>query len=206
MASTNSKSVILDQPSHWEPWLFVVKTIADGGDTWQYMNPDLLLEPAVPIRPVLPTPKDVNPTKTTLLELDQAEKESFKILLSMYKEELAVSKQVLDIIQAVRTHIVATVSMKNITYINGKTTVYQMLVALKKRLAPTDYARQLELASKYNKLKSYSKREDVEKWLKDWEIIYTDGIKHNIPEVSSNRSLFDFTHAVSSIDSGFSST
>ena len=88
------------------------------------MNPDLLLEPAVPIRPVLPTPKDVNPTKTTLLELDQAEKESFKILLSMYKEELAVSKQVLDIIQAVRTHIVATVSMKNITYINGKTTVY----------------------------------------------------------------------------------
>jgi hypothetical protein len=157
MASTNSKSVILDQPSHWEPWLFVVKTIADGGDTWQYMNPDLLLEPTVPIRPVLPTPKDVNPTKTTLLELDQAEKESYKILLSIYKEELAVAKQVLDIIQAVRTHIVATISMKNITYINSKTTVYQMLVALKKRLAPTDYARQLELASKYNKLKSYSK-------------------------------------------------
>ena len=81
-----------------------------------------------------------------------------------------------------------------------------MLVALKKRLAPTDYARQLELASKYNKLKSYSKREDVEKWLKDWEIIYTDGIKHNILEVSSNRSLFDFTYTMSSINSGFSST
>ena len=81
-----------------------------------------------------------------------------------------------------------------------------MLVALKKRLAPTDYARQLELASKYNKLKVYSKREDVEKWLKDWEIIYTDGTKLSIPEVSSNRSLFDFTHAVSAIDSGFSST
>jgi hypothetical protein len=115
----------------------------------------------------MPTSKDVNPTKTTLLELDQTEKESYKILLSMYKEELATAKQVLDIIQAVRTHIVATVSMKNLIYINGKTTVYQMFVVLKKRLSSTDYARQLELASKYNKLKVYSKREDVEKWLKD---------------------------------------
>jgi hypothetical protein len=33
MALTTTKTVILDQPSHWEPWLFVVKTIANGGDT-----------------------------------------------------------------------------------------------------------------------------------------------------------------------------
>jgi hypothetical protein len=154
----------------------------------------------------MPTSKDINLTKTTLLELDQAEKESYKILFSMYKEELATAKQVLDIIQTVQTYIVATVSMKNLTYINGKTTVYQMLVALKKRLSSTDYARQLELVSKYNKLKVYSKREDVEKWLKDWEITYTDRKKLNIPEVSSNCSLFDFTHTVSTLDSGFVST
>jgi hypothetical protein len=42
-----------------------------------------------------------------------------------------------------------------------------MLAALKKRLAPTDYARKLDLAHKYNKLKTYSKRDDLEKWLKD---------------------------------------
>jgi hypothetical protein len=41
-----------------------------------------------------------------------------------------------------------------------------MLVALKKRLAPTDYARKLELARKYNKLKTFTKKESVEKWLK----------------------------------------
>jgi len=145
MASNNTKTVILDLPSHWEPWLFVVKTIADGGDTWKYMDPDLPAEPDVPIRSVMPTPQSVNPAKTTLLELDPAEKESFKILLSMYKEDLATSKQVLDTIQTVRTHIAATVSTRNIVYITSKTTVYQMLAALKKRLSPTDYARQLEL-------------------------------------------------------------
>jgi hypothetical protein len=38
-----------------------------------------------------------------------------------------------------------------------------MLIALKKRLALTDYAKKLEVIYKYNKLKTYSKRETVEK-------------------------------------------
>ena len=81
-----------------------------------------------------------------------------------------------------------------------------MLVALKKRLAPTDYARKLELAQKYNKLKTYLKREDVEKWLKDWEITFTNGKKLKIPEVADERPLFDFTHAILAIDSRYAST
>ena len=59
------------------------------------------------------------------------------------------------------------VSTNNIVYINDKTIVYQMLVTLKKWLAPTDYTRKLELTHKYNTLKIYSKREDIETWLKD---------------------------------------
>ena len=81
-----------------------------------------------------------------------------------------------------------------------------MLVALKKQLAPTNYARKLELAQKYNKLKTYSKREDVKKWLKDWEITFTNGKKLKIPEVADEQPLFDFTHAISAIDSRYAST
>ena len=206
MASATTKMVILDQPSDWVPWLFIVKSIADGGDTWKYLDPDIDTEPAVPNRPVMPSPKDVNQEKDSLLALDAAEKETYKLLLTVYKEDLAIAKQVLDTIQAVRKHIVTTVSANNITYIDGKPTVYQMLVALKKRLAPTDYARKLDLGRKYNKLKTYSKRESVEKWLKDWETTFTDGKKLKIPEVADERSLFDFTHAVSAIDSGYAST
>jgi Reverse transcriptase (RNA-dependent DNA polymerase)/Pol polyprotein, beta-barrel domain len=206
MASTTTKAVILDNPSDWEPWLFVVKTIADGGDTWKYIDPSIEPEPVVPGRPEIPTPKDVNPAKTTILELNAAEKETFKLLMTIYKEDLAIAKQILDTIQTVRNHVATTVSTDNIVYINDKTTVHQMLVALKKRLAPTDYARKLDLARKYNKLKKYTKRDDIEKWLKDWETTFTDGKKLKIPEVADDRSLLDFTHAISSIDSGYAST
>src|SRR5438067_8113837 len=146
MAGLTTKTVILDQPSHWQSWLFVMKTIADGGDVWKYIDPDLELEPAVPSRPEKPSPKDVNPAKTTLLTMDAVERESFKLLLLMYKEDLAEAKQVLDAIQIVRNYIVTTVSTNNIVYIDDKTTEYQMLVALKKRLAPTEYARRLDFA------------------------------------------------------------
>src|ERR1700722_16832733 len=81
-----------------------------------------------------------------------------------------------------------------------------MLVALKKQLAPTDYARKLELAQKYNKLKTYLKREDLEKWLKDWEITFTNGKKLKIPEVANKWPLFNFTYAISAIDSRYALT
>jgi hypothetical protein len=42
-----------------------------------------------------------------------------------------------------------------------------MLIALKKRLASIDYTRKLKVVHKYNKLKIFSKQENVEKWLKD---------------------------------------
>ena len=139
MASTTTKVVILDKPSDWEPWLFIVKTIADGGDTWRYLHPDLDTEPVVPNRPRMPTSTDVNPEKPTLLALDAAEKETYNLLLTVYKEDLAITKQVLDTIQSVRKHIVSSISSNNIVYINDKTSIFQMLVALKKRLAPIDY-------------------------------------------------------------------
>ena len=130
----------------------------------------------------------------------------YKVLLTEYRKDLATVKQVLDTLQIVQNHIVTTISISNVVYIIDKSTVYQMLVALKKRFALTDYAQKLEVVYKYNKLKTYSKRENVEKWLKDWETTYADGRKLNIPEVSEGRSQVDFATAISAIDSGYASS
>jgi predicted component of type VI protein secretion system len=78
-----------------------------------------------------------------------------------------------------------------------------MLVALKKRLALTDYAKKLKVVYKYNKLKTYSKRELVEKWLRNWETTYIDGKELQILEVANKRLLIDFTTAILAIDLGY---
>ena len=55
-------------------------------------------------------------------------------------------------------------------------------------------------------MKKFSKRENLENWLNNWELIYTEGTKVNIPEVADNCSLYDFTYAISAIDTGYAST
>jgi hypothetical protein len=46
----------------------------------------------------MPTLKDVNLKKLSLLALDAVEKETYKLLLTVYKEDLAIAKQVLNTI------------------------------------------------------------------------------------------------------------
>jgi hypothetical protein len=160
--ATSTKTVILNQPSDWDPWIFVVKSIADGGDTWKYIDPSLEEEPVIPRRPAPPTAQDVNQAVSSVAALQPAELEVYKVLLAEYREQLATVKQVLDTIQTARTHIVTTVSASNIVYIKKSKTVYQMLKALKKRLAPTDEARILQVEQKYQKLKRYNKRGETQ--------------------------------------------
>jgi len=80
-----------------------------------------------------------------------------------------------------------------------------MLVAMKKRLAPTDRARKFEITRKYRKLKTFPKHEDIERWLRDWETTFTEATKLSI-EVEKERLLFDFTYAIAAIDSVYVST
>src|SRR5438045_9451245 len=98
MATT--KAVILDQPSHWDPWIFTVKSIADRGDAWEYVNPGLAKEPVIPEHPTRPMAKDVNLEKASIIQLDNSEKETYKLLMVKYREDSATTKQILEAIQA----------------------------------------------------------------------------------------------------------
>ena len=143
------KTITLEKPSDWDSWIFVVKSIANGRDAWKYIDPSLNLEPVIPICPIQPSAQDVKQDASSVVDLQPAELEKYKVLLAEYREQLANVRQVLDSIQTVRTHIVTTVSANNVVYIKKATSVYQMLKALKKCLAPTDEARILEVKQKY---------------------------------------------------------
>jgi hypothetical protein len=80
-----------------------------------------------------------------------------------------------------------------------------MLVALKKRLAPTTRARELEVISRYTKLKLYTKREPPEQWLQSWEETYLEAKKLNLPNVANNRATYDFLQAIYPLDATFAS-
>ena len=84
----------------------------------------------------------------------------------------------------------------NLYIIEDFSTVHSMLIELKRRLAPTDRARKLELTQRYQKLKAFNKRQDIEKWLREWETVYTEAVKLKLSEISEEKPQFDFTSAI----------
>ena len=101
-------------------------------------------------------------------------KEAFKFTYELWKDRMTLTTKTREVLASIQTHITKTVSTRNIIYIQDCMTIWQMLVALNKRLAPTTRARELEVLRRYTKLKLYSKRESPKQWLQSWEETYLE--------------------------------
>jgi hypothetical protein len=87
-------------------------------------------------------------------ELDMTQLTVFQILDSYYKEDMKKLDRIKSNLKKLSDYILETVSRANLPYIEGKTDVRSMLIALRTRFKPMDYARKLEVSNKYNRLKS----------------------------------------------------
>ena len=179
--------------------------MAVSGGVWKYINPDLQTQIPEPTRPVAPSPAEASSIAdhTTFATLSSDEREIFKLLYNEYKESLSLARQEMETLKAIRNHLVTSVSKDNIVYIETKDTIYDMLVALKKRLAPTDEARKLDVIDKYRRLRHFDRKTDVEEWCKEWETTYADAMALGLPEVTENRSQNDFAIALNTIDEAY---
>lgn len=95
-----------------------------------------------------------------------------------------------------------------LTYTLGCRTPYTMLRGFKKRVAPADRARSIELGHKYNKLHKIAKNQNLDMWLQvmqQWEMTYMDGMKLGLPEVANERPQHDFILSVSALEPNFAS-
>jgi hypothetical protein len=80
---------------------------------------------------------------------------------------------------------------------------YDILQALKQRLAPTDRARRLQLAQAYHALKKASRAQGTEHWLQQWETTYAEAEKLNLAEIQDHKALYDFIQASKAIDPAY---
>jgi hypothetical protein len=198
-------AIILDKPTDWDEWLFIIKEKAQSTDVWQYANPDLVEQPTPPQKPTRPIPSDIKEDALTPSDLDTEGKQALTLLRDDYKvqekEYQLLSKGLKDL----NSLICTTISRTNLTYIlRNCDTPYAKLKALKRRLAPTDRARELELIHQYNELKKPPTSHGIDKWLQQWEKIYTDALAIKLPDVQKDRPLYDFLQAIKGLDASFS--
>ena len=91
MTTTNESKVnlILDKPSDWIQWFFIIQDTAKTNKVWEYVDPakekDKL---SILEEPKRPTPKDVLPTATSISELDRHQLTAYNQLYAEYKDDL----------------------------------------------------------------------------------------------------------------------
>ena len=207
-------TVILDKPSHWDEWLFILKDKAVDLDIWQYIEPTLddktgkpLPLPVLPpTKPTIPRVKDVKSDAETVRDLDPNGVQALKALQATYKDDEKVYQEYLKARKEINDFIMRTVSLSNHIYMRNSDGVRQKIIDLKKHLAPTDEARELELSTLYSQLKKAPSNQDIDQWLRRWETTYADAVAIKLPEVQEKRPVYDFLGAVQSLDAGFAST
>ena len=75
---------------------------------------------------------------------------------------------------------------------------YEMLVSLKRKVSPNDFAALLDLRQQYKHLMK-PPRQALDTWVNKWEEIYDRGIKLNMPELAAPSPHFDFLNAIQNI-------
>lgn len=208
MASLTTKptTVILEGPSDWYEWLFVIRNKALDSGIEQLIDPDQAIEPLRLTEPTKPTPQSVKFDALGVTDLDATQLELFKILRDEFKMDFAKYERKRIALTEIRQLIISTISRTNLTYILKSTTPWQMLRALKLRIAPTDRARELEVTRQYRELQTPPKRQNPEVWLQRWEKIYTDAEELDLPDIQKDRAIYDFLRTIKSIDSAFANT
>ena len=168
MITTNELkvNVILNKPSDWIQWFFIVQNTAKTNKVWEYVDPATkkdnipVLEP-----PKRPTPKDVLSTATSISELDQHQLTAYNQLYTEYKDDLRIYQKKEQAINDISNYIVRTTSVAYLPLIDGLDTVHERLQALKKALAPTTSGRKHDVHNQYIALKVYNKKQSINKWL-----------------------------------------
>jgi hypothetical protein len=199
-SSTMKTSVVLKESVDWDEWVLIINAMAKRGDVSEYVDFTAAVEPAVPLRPAIPTFPTVKPGAASLADLDQTQQRDLSMLREDFKEISPTYREQRDALKDIEQHIMTTVDRQNILYLDGADTVYQKLVGLKKRLAPTNRARTLEVTHRYRELLRGPKAQQHEKWLQQYERTYAEAVKIKLPEVQHDRPRYDFLDTARSTD------
>lgn len=192
--------IILSNSTEWDTWISMIRQRAEILGIWDLVNPNLPQKPSelpYPDAPIFPLPAPGQPVNPNALLIRKIQKSNHKILLSEYSRQ---KKAFDDIVAFIRD----TISASNIVHIeNVDSHPYEMLRILKKELAPTDQARLYKAEKDYQRICKGPKDHDVDKWLNEWDRIYTRAKELHIAETTGTRPVRDFLLAVRQIDVNF---
>ncbi len=198
-----SKTVVtLKESDDWDEWFLIIEAMIKRENIQKYTNL-IKIESAESIKSVTPTFFSVRPDAAFSKNLTKDERRDLIIMREDHREKLRTYRERTEALKQLNVYILITVDRSNLLYLKEQNTIFRKLSALKKRLAPTNRIRKLEVVRKYRDLQRAPKNQQLDHWLLNWEKVYSDASALNLSDVQRHRCLFDFLNSLRSIDMTF---
>lgn len=187
------QSFVLSNTTDWDAWIFFVRSRATYNGIWELIDPDLTERPVAlekPIKPLYVMPKTDADFNIVTYNAYKARKEIHETDRGLYEQQRNAFGDVLSFIQE-------TIAPENVMFIqNEELHPWNQLRALKRRLAPSENERRLQIEGKYHELCKGPDGESMDDWLKEWVTTYTDAIEFNVAAIIGAQPIRDFLLAV----------
>jgi len=209
----NKLAITLNSPDDWEPWITRAKSHATAQHIWEFIDPEnpqrtYLSDPTIPtsatVRQLLAaerTPATTESTQTAPTQPDLTDAEvaaRLKIETIRYKHNYQAYLHKEHALDLIPTIIQISINRSYLQHTYHRDSAYEMLVALKRRVAPVDFAAMLDLRQQYKYLMKPS-QESLDTWVNKWEDVYHRGTKLNMPEVVTLNPHIDFLDAIQNV-------
>jgi hypothetical protein len=139
----------------------------------------------------MPKPPDIKQGVETPVDLSEDEVKRLQQLQSTVKPQRKEFELKEKALNELEKHIQQTVSTTYMSWTDDCDTVYEMSVALQKRLKHKKDVRRRELIHKLINLRDHPKSRQVDEWLQEYEKTYKEGVKEKIPEFAI---YYEMTH------------
>lgn len=139
LVPTSVPVVILKTSADWDAWITFIRINAQIEGVWDLMNPNLATEPHLPKEPARPLASSVKHGAYSEADLDEKQLKLLERKENNYYKDMAVYMEKMEPLKQLQRLVVATVAPTNLMYAGADetNTPYKLLLALKKRLAPT---------------------------------------------------------------------
>jgi hypothetical protein len=138
----------------------IIKAMIKRDDVERYVNL-IKIEPAESIEFDLSIFFTIKFDATNSTDLSIDEQRDLAILREDYKKKMRKYRERIDVLKNLNIFILISIDRFNLIYLRNQKTIHQKLSALKKRLAPTNRVRKLEMIRKYKDLQRALKHQQM---------------------------------------------
>ncbi len=151
-------TVILKSLDDWNEWFLIIETMIKREKVDNYVNL-IKLESNELVKSITSTFFSILAIVTSSTDLSEDQRRDLTMLKKNHKKNLRTYRKRIEALKVLNLYILISVNRMNLLYLRKHVTMFQKLLAFKKRLASIDRIRELKIVRKYKNLLRASKHQ-----------------------------------------------